>query len=153
MRTSVWRLIAYALIILAGAASALPNILSPQQLAALPDFLPKQQLALGLDLRGGAHVVLEVDAKSLINERLQNLVRDARRALGDAKIGYQWVRRDGNAIVVALDDGARRNEAVRALNGAAASADELSVTEVSPTELRVELTKAGTDARMSAAVE
>ncbi len=67
MRTSAWRLLAYAIIILAGVATALPNLFTPQQLSALPDWLPKQQVALGLDLRGGAHLVLEVDAKALIS--------------------------------------------------------------------------------------
>ena len=99
MRTSVWRLVAYVLIIVAGAATALPNLFTPQQLALLPDWLPKQQVALGLDLRGGAHLVLEVDAKALVSERLQDLTRSARRALRDAKVGTTSIRRDGDAVI------------------------------------------------------
>lgn len=58
MRTSVWRLVAYVLIILAGATMALPNVFTAQQLEGFPDWFPKQQVALGLDLRGGAHVLI-----------------------------------------------------------------------------------------------
>ncbi len=42
MRTSVWRLIAYVLIILAGAMTALPNVFTVQQLDGFPGWLPKQ---------------------------------------------------------------------------------------------------------------
>ena len=161
MRTSAWRLIAYVLIILAGAATALPNLFTPQQLALLPDWLPKQQVALGLDLRGGAHLMLEVDAKALVSERMQDLTRDARRVLREAKIGTQAVRRDGNSLVVLLDDAGRSKDAVRALTGAAAShtdalgqsSSEIDIAETSPTELRVTLSPAGINARVTAAAE
>jgi len=161
MRTSAWRLIAYVLIILAGAATALPNLFTPQQLSHLPDWLPKQQVALGLDLRGGAHVMLEVDAKALVAERVQDLVRDARRALREAKIETQAVRRDGDAVVVTLDDAGRRGDAVRVLNAASVShvdalgrsASEIEIKEITPKELRISLSKAGLNARLTRAAE
>ncbi|MCE9521471.1 MAG: protein translocase subunit SecDF, partial [Alphaproteobacteria bacterium] len=161
MRTSAWRLIVYVLIVLAGAATALPNLLTPQQLTLVPDWLPKQQLALGLDLRGGAHLMLEVDAKALVNERLQDLTRDARRVLREAKIGTQAVRRDGNALIVALNEAGKSKEAIRVLTGAAAShtdalgqtSSEIDVAETSPTELRVTLSSSGVNARVTAAAE
>ncbi|MBP6013563.1 MAG: protein translocase subunit SecD [Alphaproteobacteria bacterium] len=71
MRTSAWRLAVYAMIVVAGALTALPNFLSPQQLTQWPDWLPKQHVTLGLDLRGGMHLVLELDAQALIKERVQ----------------------------------------------------------------------------------
>ncbi len=161
MRTSVWRLVAYALIILAGAATALPNLFTPQQLETLPDWLPKQQVALGLDLRGGAHLMLEVDAKALVNERLQDLTRDARRVLREVKIGTNAVRRDGDALIVVLDDAAQRAEAVRVLNGlSSGKADalgqvvsEIEIAETAPIELRVTLSQTGLNARITAAAE
>ncbi len=122
MRTSAWRLIAYAIIIFAGVRRALPNLLTQSQLDSLPDWLPKQRIALGLDLRGGAHLVLEVDAKALVAERVQDLVREARRVLRDAKIDTQSVRRDGNAVVATLDDAATRPQAVQALKTLAGAA-------------------------------
>ena len=52
-------------IILIGCLIAAPNLLTRQQLAALPAWLPKKQVALGLDLRGGSHLVVEIDAAAL----------------------------------------------------------------------------------------
>jgi SecD/SecF fusion protein len=161
MRTSVWRLVAYVLIILAGAATALPNLFTPQQLETLPDWLPKQQVALGLDLRGGAHLMLEVDAKALVSERLQDLLRDARRVLRDGKIRTQVVRRDGDALIVMLDDAAQRAEAVRLLNGLSPGkadalgqvSSEIDIAEPTQLELRVTLSKVGLNARVTAAAE
>jgi SecD/SecF fusion protein len=161
MRTPLWRLVAYVLIILAGAATAAPNLFTPQQLAALPDWLPKQQVSLGLDLRGGAHMVLEVDAKALVNERLQDLLRDARRVLREEKIRVQAVRRDGAVLSVVLEDAGQRADAIRALNGLSPgttdalgqTTSELEIVEATATELRVALSQAGINARVKAATE
>jgi preprotein translocase subunit SecD len=65
MRTSRWVVWTYTIIILAGIIAALPNVLTAKQLAALPSWFPKQQVTLGLDLQGGSHLVLEVDAAAL----------------------------------------------------------------------------------------
>ena len=62
MRTSRWLLATYAAVILFGMVTALPNLFPQSTLAQLPGWLPKQQVTLGLDLRGGSHLVLEVDA-------------------------------------------------------------------------------------------
>ena len=160
MRTSAWRLFAYAIIILSGVLTALPNLFTPQQLSALPAWLPKQQVALGLDLRGGAHLVLEVDAKALIGERVQDLVREARRLLRDAKVDPESVRRDGETIVVTLADANVRSQASQALKKLAGAdqvafgqSAEIEVANDGDAALRVTLTKAGIDARVNAAAE
>jgi SecD/SecF fusion protein len=59
MSYSRWKIALYAVPILVGILLAVPNLLSRQQLDALPDWLPKRQVALGLDLRGGSHLLLE----------------------------------------------------------------------------------------------
>ena len=97
MRTPLWKLALYALAILAGVATALPNLFSPSQLAALPDWLPKNRVTLGLDLRGGSHLVLEVDARALLRERLQILADDTRSQLRDAKVPGATVEVAGEA--------------------------------------------------------
>ncbi len=161
MRTSVWRLIAYVLIILAGAMTALPNVFTVQQLDGFPGWFPKQQVALGLDLRGGAHVVLEVDARALVAERLQDLMRDARRVLRDAKIGTQSVRLSGDGVIVNLDNAAQKADAIRLLNGLSAtgtglfgqSPSEIDIKSAEPAVLRVSLSEAGRKARVAAATE
>ncbi len=102
MRVSAWRLAAYVLVTLLGVLTALPNLLTPVQLEALPDWLPKRQVALGLDLRGGAHFVLEIDAKALADTRLQEIARSAESALKDARIAVSRVRLDAGRVAVDL---------------------------------------------------
>lgn len=68
MRTSRWLILIYVLIILVGLSAALPNLLTPGQRAALPGWLPSKPVTLGLDLRGGSQLVLEVDASALLND-------------------------------------------------------------------------------------
>lgn len=159
MRTSAWRLLVYATIVVAGILTALPNLLTPQQLAALPSWLPKQQLALGLDLRGGAHLVLEIDAKALIEERVESLAREARQALDEAKVEASMVR-DGLGVVVTLSaagDRAKAMQALSAVPGVQAArfgeAAEVEVAAAGGGALRLTLTKAGIDARVAAAGE
>ena len=51
-----------------GIIFALPNFLPQSVLNSLPDFMPKQQVYLGLDLRGGVSLLLEVDTKTVVND-------------------------------------------------------------------------------------
>ena len=115
MRTSRWLLATYAAIILFGIVTALPNLFSQSTLAELPGWFPKHQVTLGLDLRGGSHLVLEVDSRALIQERLQSLVGEARRALREAGIDTASVQRRDDAVIAILEDGAQQADAVRAL--------------------------------------
>src|SRR5688572_21118044 len=86
MRTSRATIIAYVLITLAVVLPVLFNFLSPAHLDSLPGWVSKARITLGLDLRGGSHLVLEVDSKAFIEERLQILADDMRQRLVDAKV-------------------------------------------------------------------
>ncbi len=91
MHVTGLRIAIYAVTILFGILAALPNLFTAEQLARLPNVLPKQQVTLGLDLRGGSHLVLEVDAASLIRERLQILASQSRSELRKTKIGIATI--------------------------------------------------------------
>ena len=119
MRIRPWLLFVYAGVILIGLIAALPNLLTPQQLASLPSWLPKQQVTLGLDLRGGSNLVLEVDAAALQRERVQTLNADAVRVLRQARIQPQSVRRDDNVVTITLREAASREQAMTLLRGLA----------------------------------
>jgi len=62
---SRWTIISIILVCLAGFVAAAPNFFSKETVDAFPDFLPKKQLSLGLDLRGGAHLLLQMDENNL----------------------------------------------------------------------------------------
>ena len=93
-----WKVIMVTLITVFFILTALPNTLSPQWQAKLPGFLPHQTVPLGLDLRGGSHLLLELDFNAYKREHFAN-VRDAlREALRAAKIGYTDLRASGNEV-------------------------------------------------------
>lgn len=68
--------------------TALPNVLPYHMQAHLPDFLPAKTINLGLDLQGGAHLLLEVDTSAVLKRATENLEDEVRRELQNEKIGY-----------------------------------------------------------------
>ncbi|MEM7527422.1 MAG: protein translocase subunit SecD [Pseudomonadota bacterium] len=66
-----------------GLAFAAPNLLGEDTRTSLPSWLPNQAINLGLDLRGGAHLLVEVEVEEVYAERMQNLRGEVRRALID----------------------------------------------------------------------
>ncbi|MDR2067603.1 MAG: protein translocase subunit SecD [Holosporaceae bacterium] len=67
---------------------ALPNVLPQSVLNKLPGWAPNQKVYLGLDLRGGAHLLLEVDLNCVINDYLNQELDAARTALRKEMIPY-----------------------------------------------------------------
>ena len=65
---------------------ALPNFFAKATVEKWPSFVPHHQLALGLDLRGGSHLLLAMDVESLRKDWLANLREDVRKQLRDAKL-------------------------------------------------------------------
>jgi SecD/SecF fusion protein len=115
MRQSPWKVMAYAIIVLCGIAVALPNLFSREQLARLPGWLPKQRVTLGLDLRGGSQLLLEIDGNAVLKDRLAGIADAADRALRDARIGSRAAKATASAVLVELGDPARTRDAQRAL--------------------------------------
>ncbi|MBZ9789162.1 protein translocase subunit SecD [Rhizobium sp. 3T7] len=136
MRNSPWLVFTYSVIIFLGILIALPNALPQSTLDRLPSWLPHNRVSLGLDLRGGSHLVLEVDEADLTRERLQSLLQDARRVLREKNIQTKSIVRNQNQIVVTLTDPAQSDEAVTQLKtlgnaiatGLSAGQSDLSVT-------------------------
>jgi len=63
---------------------------------ALPNFmlvnsniLPQHKVNLGLDLRGGAHLLLDVDFDSYLSGVMENLSDNLRKYLREDKVGYK----------------------------------------------------------------
>src|SRR5215212_8978746 len=98
-----------------GVLLSLPNLLTPAQLSFLPKAIPHKQVALGLDLRGGSYLLLEVDVAAAQRERLNSVIESVRNTLRDAKIGYTGLNVEGDAIVFTVRDGDRREDARQAL--------------------------------------
>ena len=78
---SRWKIILVLGLCALGLVLATPNLFSKKQLAGLPGWVPQRTLNLGLDLRGGSHLLLEVDLGVAYRERLANLVQNIRAEL------------------------------------------------------------------------
>lgn len=151
----------YLVVILVGLLVALPNILPQQTLDRWPGWLPDKKVSLGLDLRGGSHLVLEVDRAALIEDWLQNLAQEARSNLRDSKINPASVRRSGEAVIVTLADPQDRDKALAELNkltnqvslGAMAAEADLQVAGQANGTIAVRPTEAGITHRLSGAVD
>src|SRR5688500_2651561 len=100
MSTTPWKLVVYGLIVSLGILFAAPSIVSLDQLKNWPKWLPTKQVALGLDLKGGAQLQLEIDAPSLRAEMLSTTLADARLALRQAQIGGIVSKIENDAVVL-----------------------------------------------------
>src|SRR6201994_4497380 len=78
----------------------------PNLFPAPAPWLPWRQVHLGLDLRGGSYLLLEVDMKAVVKERLDSMVDAIRQALRPGSIFYQTLEAhpEQNRIVLRLRD-------------------------------------------------
>ena len=79
LQFSTWKQAAIILTCLIGVLLVVPNFLSKETLDSLPRWVPKTQLSLGLDLRGGAHLLLSMETADVRKDWLETLRDDARR--------------------------------------------------------------------------
>jgi len=97
-------------ICLAGVVLSVPNLFSAQTVDRWPNFLPKHQVNLGLDLRGGSYLLYQVDMRSVLNERLDNVLDGLRNEFRTAKIGYVDLGVDHDLIHFTLRQPERMEE-------------------------------------------
>ncbi len=97
--------------------------------ALWPGWLPSNILSLGLDLRGGAHLLAEVKLEDVYKSRMQSLWPEMRKVLGEKRAEIGGVRRAPSA------DGELKIqiEKPEALAAAVAAAKTLSAPVVSLT--------------------
>jgi len=81
---ATWKKIAIILVVIAGALFALPNALNVDQRASLPNQLPDDSVNLGLDLQGGAHVLVEAEMQPVFETRMEQLAQEMRDRMRDA---------------------------------------------------------------------
>src|ERR1700751_5123278 len=106
-----WKIALICAVCALGVLLSLPNLFSEAFLARLPNWLPHRQVSLGLDLRGGSYLLLEVDVAAAQRERLNSITDNVRNALRDANIGYTGLNVEGDAIVFAIREPDRIEDA------------------------------------------
>jgi protein-export membrane protein SecD len=156
-----WKVTLILLVCLAGIIATVPNFFPAETVASWPSTLPKRQLALGLDLRGGAHLLLEVDRESLVADRVDTLEGDIRQTLRDARIAFRGLDARGTTVTLNLEDSAEAAAAMTALEPLAAPITsglfgQGTISEVELQEeggrITAQLTEEGIEARLRSAV-
>jgi protein-export membrane protein SecD len=122
-----WKVLLICGVCLLGVLLSALNLLTPAQLAYLPGFMRKQ-VALGLDLRGGSYLLLQVDVAAAQHERLNTVIDSVRNTLRDAHIGYTGLNVEGDAITFTIRETDRLEEAKRDL----AKTDPDLTVEIAP---------------------
>jgi preprotein translocase subunit SecD len=115
-----WKIVLIIVVMLLGALYAFPNVLSRQGAADLPGWLPNARMNLGLDLRGGSHLLLEVDMHAVIQERMEAVEQGLRGALRKDRIGYTNLGVANDAVHVTITnpaDVAKARQALRDIEG------------------------------------
>lgn len=112
------KIILIILTCLAGIAVAMPNFFAKETVASWPSFMPKKQLPLGLDLQGGAHLLLAMDQDEIKKDWMNNLRDESRKLLRDAKIGFTGIGIQGTQLIVKLAKPEERDAAIKQLDKA-----------------------------------
>ena len=92
--------ISILLIVLVGAMFAIPNLFNRDEVDDFPGWW--QPVNLGLDLRGGSYLLMEVDTDAVAQEQFTDLQETVRQALREARIGYRNLAVRGRSVTLAL---------------------------------------------------
>ena len=148
---SKFKSISILLICLLGIIFAFPNLLSQNTLNELPKIIPQKQINLGLDLRGGSHLLVEVQASVRASERMDDLFDEIRIELRRNKILLSDISQNNNQIKITLsDDGFKGDlidiieslsQNVRGQLGTGQLANELEIAEQIDGSILVSMTE------------
>lgn len=145
-----WKIIAITLALILASFIALPNVLSPDVREDMPGFMPRDTINLGLDLQGGAHMLLEVDVAEVIAQTVANERDSINAALREARIRTTPLAIQNGGVVgrfTKAEDVEAGMAAVRstssAINAGSIGGDKTTeVTQVDALSFRVEPTEA-----------
>lgn len=94
-----WKLWLIAAVLVISVMSSLPNITTP------PSWWPQgfsKPLNLGLDLKGGVHLVLDVDVNKAVERSVEEDVDSVRQTLRKARIRYRKLDAKGQTLIVVV---------------------------------------------------
>jgi preprotein translocase subunit SecD len=97
-----FRVIAIVLSCVLGIVFAVPSFFPKETVQSWPWFFPHYQINLGLDLRGGAHLLLAMETSEVRKDWLDTLRDDARKKLRDAKIPVSGIGVSNGALQIRL---------------------------------------------------
>lgn len=116
MRSIPLRVTLLVLAAVAALVALLPTVMSDR----LPSFWVRNasRINLGLDLQGGMHLLLEVDAPKAVQSRIAANASEIRETLRRREVGLASVEADGEALAVTLQNAAQAGAAEGAIGEA-----------------------------------
>ena len=96
-----WKAAAILLLALVACLFAVPNFFSESTVRTWPSWA-QRHIVLGLDLQGGSHLLLEVDANAVRKERLQGINDEVLRVLRQARVPFTGRAVHGNSVEVRI---------------------------------------------------
>lgn len=118
-----WKLWLILTVLVAAVMGTVPNLTST------PSWWPgalSQPMNLGLDLKGGIHLVLDVDVEKAVERSVEEDVDAVRRALRENRIQYKKLDAKGLNMQIALRNASDVPEAEKAMKSALSGYDLLS---------------------------
>lgn len=79
--------------------------------SSLNKFLPKDKIHLGLDLQGGMHLILEVDADQALETMMERTANDLKETLMDNKVRFRQLEKSkGASLTMELTEAAGKTD-------------------------------------------
>jgi preprotein translocase subunit SecD len=100
MNTSPLRLCLVLLVCLLSIVASLPSICANKSGHWLLEHIPILPINLGLDLRGGSHLLLEVEFDKYLDEQLNRAKDSIKKSLRVGKIKYNEFSAQGNTLLL-----------------------------------------------------
>ncbi len=135
MKVSKFKFFSILSIALVALAIVLPNFMSDKTKEKLPSALQGSPIALGLDLKGGAYILLEADINSVIREKntqIKDVVRKELRGdreKGEAMIPYANLTGTSNYTTVIIKNPEDIKEAKRRIQKATVDDVEMELED------------------------
>jgi preprotein translocase subunit SecD len=161
MYFSRWKIIAVLATAALVCAFAIPNFFPESQVRTWPKWA-QRHIVLGLDLQGGSHLLLEVDANAVRKEKVETLRDDVRRTLRDSRVRYTGLSIRGMSVEVRLNDPADISNALPKLRQlstplggllSGSGQQSLDVTDAGGGLIRLTLTEPAINERIRQAVD
>jgi protein-export membrane protein SecD len=153
MHYTRWQIAVILSVCAIGILFTLPNMLSPAEIASWP---MQRQIHLGLDLKGGTYLLMEVDLKSVEHDRLESSLDSVRSKLRTLDVGYTNLEVRDDAIRLQLRDPGQAAEIGRQLRDTLSddpNSSDYAVTTTPDGSIALNLTEASLRLRATQAID
>ncbi len=165
-RLATWKVASILALVFCAALLLVPSFLPEGAVAAiesrLPSFVPFRAIVLGLDLQGGAHLLMEVDSASVVKSQVDALRDDVRAKMREGKISISGgISELPRGVMVRIADPAERARALDLLRSldsrvggalTGATGHTLDISDNGDGAIQLQLTEAATTDKIRHAV-